>query len=103
MYDSIFPTVTRAARAKHLKRSAAGIVDLMAPCWSYREPSFKIEIQASRNQSHKTQNREITVTPFELRHEFEIHAVDSGDGGYYDKDRAPGHEPFHRYVQLIRS
>ena len=64
---------------------------------------LKIEIQAGRDQSYKTQNREITVTPFGLRHEFEIHAVDSGDRGYHDKDRAPGHQPFHRYVQLIGS
>jgi hypothetical protein len=27
---------------------------------------LKIEIQASRDQSHKTQNREITATPFEI-------------------------------------
>src|SRR3972149_7084858 len=65
-------------------------------------PFFEVKIQSQRDQNHAGDISEITVAPLQFRHKSEIHAIDARDGGDHDKYRAPGGEPLHRHVELIR-
>src|SRR4030042_3571276 len=67
------------------------------------EPSFSTEIEehGQGDGQHQPQGGRVAPGPFQLRHVFEIHAVNPGQEGEGHKDGGNDGEDFHDFVQAV--
>src|SRR3954469_8567272 len=84
------PTPCHAPSGEQQSRSA-----LRSPASTHHsDPPGPAEAhEQDRANSHYSENHsQITVAPVQLRHIFEVHAVEAGDGGRHSQNRGPSGE-----------
>lgn len=84
---------TKAARRRDARRDELQEPVMLAPN-SLLEPGgpSKAVVESTADRQHQQQGRGITERPLQLRHVFEVHAVNTGDRRRHGKDRGPAAE-----------